>query len=78
MAATSIIPKRYDDPTLPPGFLDHCCLLPSFYQPETDELRWATHQNIRRTLFFAVFRDIKYCEFKRLKSLQGKYPDANF
>ena len=55
---------------LPRGFLDAAgmCLLPTFYQPETEELRWATHLNIRKTLFFAVFRNIKYCEFRRLKS----------
>ena len=55
---------------LPKGFLDApgMCILPSFYQPETEELRWATHLNIRKTLNFAVFRNIKYCEFKRLKN----------
>ena len=55
---------------LPDGFLNApgMCLLPTFYQPETEELRWATHLNIRKTLFFQVFRNIKYCEFKHLKS----------
>ena len=43
------------------------CLLPSFYQPETEALRWATHNNIRKTLWFTVFRRIKFVEFKRLK-----------
>ena len=70
-----LIPKKFDDGTLPEGFLDDICLLPTFYQPETDELRWATHQNIRRTLFFSLFRDIKYCEFKRM---QWAYPDGTF
>ena len=70
-----LIPKKFDDGTLPEGFLDDVCLLPTFYQPETDELRWATHQNIRRTLFFSLFRDIKYCEFKRM---QWAYPDGTF
>ncbi len=36
--------------------------------PENEELRWSTHNGIRKTLFFSVFRDIKYLEFKRLKS----------
>ena len=69
------IPAHLDDPSLPPGFLDDVCLLPSFYQPETNDLRWATHQNIRRSLYFAAFRDIKYCEFRRM---QKGYPDGNF
>ena len=54
---------------LPPGFLDFkgLCLLPSFYQPETEDLRWQTHHNIRKTLYDSVFRKIKYCEYARLK-----------
>ena len=36
------------------------------YQPETEALWWATHNNIRKTLFFALFRSIKYVEYKRL------------
>ena len=44
------------------------CLLPSFYQPETEVLRWSTHLNIRKTMFYQAFRNIKYCEFKRLKN----------
>mgnify|MGYP000891427377 CR=1 FL=1 len=53
---------------LPTGFLDApgMCILPSFYQPETEDLRWATDFNIRKTLFFSVFRSVKYVEFKRL------------
>lgn len=60
---------------LPNGFLNApgMCLLPSFYQPETEELRWSTHLNIRKTLFFGVFRNIKYCEFQRLKSEQNDW-----
>ncbi len=34
--------------------------------PETEELRWSTHNGIRKTLFFSAFRNIKYVEFKRL------------
>ena len=64
----SIIPPEYADESLPSGFLEDQIILPSFYQPETDALRWATHQNIRRTLFYSLFRDIKYCEYKRVKS----------
>ncbi len=50
------------------GFADQpgICLTPSFYMPETEDLRWATHNGIRKTLFFAAFRNIKYVEFKRL------------
>ena len=36
--------------------------------PENEELKWSTHNGIRKTLFFSVFREIKYLEFKRLKS----------
>ena len=36
--------------------------------PENEDLKWGTHNGIRKTLFFAIFRDIKYVEFKRLKS----------
>ena len=36
--------------------------------PENEQLKWATHNNVRRTLFFSVFRSIKYVEFKRLKN----------
>jgi len=55
---------------IPDGFLNApgMCILPQFYMPETEELRWATHLNIRKSLFFNVFRSVKYCEFKRLKS----------
>ena len=61
--------------TLPPGFLDvkGLCLLPSFYQPETEDLRWQTHHNVRRTLFDAVFRNIKYCEYRRLRNQEEDY-----
>ena len=31
-------------------------------------LRWATHFNIRKTLFYAAWRQIKYCEFKHLSN----------
>ena len=60
---------------LPVGFLDSAgmCLLPSFYQPETEMLRWSCHLNIRKTMFFSVFRKIKYCEFKRLKNEDEDY-----
>ena len=51
----------------PKGFFDGMCLLPTFYQPETESLRWATHNNIRKTLFFSVFRNIKQAEYKNLK-----------
>ena len=44
------------------------CLQPSFYMPETEDLRWATHNGIRKTLFFATFRNVKFIEYKRLKS----------
>lgn len=55
---------------VPAGFLDGpgLCLLPTFYMPETEDLRWATHNNIRKTMFFHVFRSVKFCEFKRLKN----------
>ena len=46
------------------------CLQPSFYMPETEDLRWTTHNGIRKTLFFSIFRDIKYVEYKRLTSQQ--------
>jgi len=36
--------------------------------PENEELKIATHHNIRRTLFFSVFRNVKYVEYQRLKS----------
>lgn len=36
--------------------------------PETEDLKWATHHNIRKTMFFHVFRSVKFCEFRRLKS----------
>ena len=62
--------KEEIESTVPKGFLDSkdLCVLPTFYQPETEELRWATHQTIRKTLFGHVWRQVKYCEFKRLKS----------
>ena len=61
---------RDEESQLPKGFLDAkgMCLLPSFYQPETEVLRWSTHLNIRKTMFYQAFRNIKYCEFKRLKN----------
>ena len=43
-------------------------MLPTFYQPETEALWWATHNNIKKTLFFSVFRSVKYIEYKRLKN----------
>uniref|UniRef100_A0A7S3CTP8 Uncharacterized protein n=1 Tax=Strombidium rassoulzadegani TaxID=1082188 RepID=A0A7S3CTP8_9SPIT len=73
-----IIPREYLDNSVPPGFLDDVCLLPTFYQPETEQLKWATHQNIRKSIYFQAFRDIKYCEFKRLSKLKSSYPDATF
>ena len=36
--------------------------------PETEVLRWSTHNGIRKTLFFTVFRQVKYLEYKRLKN----------
>jgi len=36
--------------------------------PENEDLKWATHNNIRRTLFYHVWRSIKYVEFKRLRT----------
>ena len=59
--------KEEENKHFPKGFFDGMCLLPSFYQPETEDLRWATHNNVRKSLFFAVFRNIKYTEFQRLK-----------
>ena len=52
------------------GFLDQkgICLSPSFYMPENEDLRWGTHNGIRKTLFFSIFRDIKFAEFRRLKN----------
>ena len=52
------------------GFLDQpgICLIPSFYMPETDALKWSTHNGIRKTLFFSAFRNVKYIEYKRLKN----------
>jgi hypothetical protein len=56
------------DEFVPSGFLDTngMCVLPSFYQPETESLRWATHNNIRRTMFHHVWRSVKYVEYLRL------------
>ena len=58
-----------------PGFCDRkgLYLLPSFYKPETEDLRRTTHNNIRLTLFESVFRNIKYCEYKRLKNQEEDY-----
>ena len=36
-------------------------------------MRQSTHLNVRKTLFFGVFRNIKYCEFKRLKNEQDDF-----
>ena len=36
--------------------------------PENEELKRGTHNNIRRTLFYSIFRNIKYIEFKHLAS----------
>jgi len=36
--------------------------------PENEELKLTTHNNIRKTMFYSVFHNIKYLEFKRLKS----------
>eukprot|EP00347_Sterkiella_histriomuscorum_P009109 403342487 len=57
-----------DDISLPDGFLDDQILSPSFYMPENQELKRGTHNNIRRTLFYSLFRNVKYLEYKRLKS----------
>ena len=67
--------KQEQEESLPKGFLDApgMCVLPSFYMPETEELRWATHYNVRMTLFFSIFRNVKFCEFKRLKSNQDSF-----
>ena len=77
MAANQMGKKRIAEESklLPDGFLNAAsmCLLPTFYQPETEELRWATHLNIRKTLFFSVFRNIKYCEFKHLKNEEDDF-----
>ena len=35
--------------------------------PETEDLKWSTHNGIRKTLFFSIFRNVKYIEYKRLK-----------
>ena len=55
------------DPLVPSTFFDDTYLLPSFYMPENKALLIATHNNIRRSIFYQAFRDIKYTEFKRLK-----------
>ena len=54
------------------GFLDQegICLQPTFYMPENEELRWSTHNGIRKTLFFSIFRSVKYLEYKRLQNEQ--------
>ena len=36
-------------------------------------MRQSTYLNIRKTLFFAVFRNVKYCEFRRLKNEEDDY-----
>ncbi|CDW74613.1 UNKNOWN [Stylonychia lemnae] len=60
--------NSHEDISLPQGFLDDQILSPSFYMPENEELKYGTHNNIRRTLFYSIFRNVKYVEFKRLKS----------
>lgn len=50
------------------GFLEDHILSPSFYMPENEELKISTHNNIRKTMFYSVFHNIKFLEFKRLKS----------
>ena len=59
--------EEFVDPLVPPNFFNDTYLLPSFYMPENKELLIATHNNIRRSMFYQAFRDIKYTEFKRLK-----------
>ena len=54
------------DPTVPSNFFNDTYLLPSFYMPENKQLLIQTHNNIRRSLFYDAFRDIKYTEYKRL------------
>ena len=63
-----ILPEKFEDTALPSGFFEDYLLSPSFYMPENEELKWTTHNNIRRTLFYSVFRNVKYIEFKRLKN----------
>jgi hypothetical protein len=41
--------------------------------PENEELKQATHKNIRRTLFYSVWRSVKYMEFRRLRSPEDYY-----
>lgn len=48
-------------------------VLPTFYQPETKELAFATHNNIRRSMFFAAFRSVKYVEYKHLSNKQDSF-----
>ena len=60
-----------NDPTVPPNFFNDTYLLPSFYMPENKELLIQTHNNIRRSMFYQTFRDIKYTEYRRLKA--GKF-----
>ena len=48
-------------------------MLPSFYKPETEELKWSCHYNVRKMLFMDVFRNLKYCEFKRLKNDEATF-----
>ena len=67
----SAVPENpKEEKSVPEGFLDQpgLCVLPSFYMPETESLRWCTHNNIRKTLFYQQFRNLKYCEFKRLRN----------
>ena len=68
-------PVGRPDSNLFPGFCDRpgLYLLPSFYKPETEDLRKTTHNNIRMTLFDSVFRKIKYCEYKRLSNQEEDY-----
>ena len=55
------------DHSLPDSFMNHLTLSPSFYMPENDALKYATHNNIRTTLFYQIFRSIKYLEFKHVR-----------
>ena len=59
--------KLMHDPLVPENFFSDVILRPSFYMPETDELKFGTHNNIRRTIFFATFQRIKELEYSYLK-----------
>mmetsp|Transcript_14190 Transcript_14190/g.16419 ORF Transcript_14190/g.16419 Transcript_14190/m.16419 type:complete len:173 (-) Transcript_14190:50-568(-) len=62
-----VAPEEFEDHMVPSNFFNDTYLLPSFYMPENKELLIATHNNIRRSMFYQAFRDVKYTEYRRLK-----------